>query len=335
MAKDCNTIPEFPVQSMSFVVERKALTPIPTCSTTTGMQKFSLNRVSCSRSRELTHSDSDDETYPLNSLTQIEWFHPNMNRSMASAFLKTHNLEGSYLLRPSDSLQNPDNELYTLSVWSGGGAFEFPVKFNVATLNLEYGLHVYTIEEFKAHFRKFPRIGRPNLALILKYPMERNINEPHEYEVYNPASFGKENSTLERFKESIFKIEESDISGSYSPIYKAGFLHKRGHIRKNWKRRWFVLDRRELSYYTGRPSSDLKCNDAKLIRTLDLAQVLWLEEKEHKYKQKFCFTLYFPGIIYSMYAYEQDEYEAWVSLLKRALKLPSYINSSGNRAKLS
>jgi hypothetical protein len=37
-------------------------------------------------------------------------------------------------------------------------------------------------------------------------------------------------------------------------VYKAGWLHKRGKLNKQWKRRWFVLHERSLAYYKS-PSS--------------------------------------------------------------------------------
>ena len=51
---------------------------------------------------------------------------------------------------------------------------------------------------------------------------------------------------------------------------KTGYLHKKGHVRKNWKRRFFVLDGVWLSYHTreGGPqkgSVDLS-SDGVLIR---------------------------------------------------------------------
>ena len=323
-SKDCNSVSESDKSEMSFFVERKSLTPLPPRASNKGIPALSFVQVSDSQAEASSQSESDEEDYPADSLMQVEWFHPNMNRSMAAAFLKTHNLEGSYLLRPSDSLRVENYDFYTLSVWSGGGAFEFPVKFNFENFKLEYGLHAYTIEEFKAHFKKFPRIGKPNLALILKFPMVRFIEEPRHYEVYKPEGYGKSPGTLERFKESIFKVQDSEGSGTFCPIYKAGFLNKRGHIRKNWKKRWFVLDRNELSYYAGLPTSSGE-SQSKLIRRLDLGQVLWVEENEHKFKQKYCFTIYFPGIKYSMYASEQEDYLAWLSVIKRALRLPIFL----------
>jgi hypothetical protein len=37
-----------------------------------------------------------------------------------------------------------------------------------------------------------------------------------------------------------------------SPVLKEGFLVKKGHVRHNWRTRWFVLGKRQLSYFRKR-----------------------------------------------------------------------------------
>ena len=33
-------------------------------------------------------------------------------------------------------------------------------------------------------------------------------------------------------------------------VLKKGFLEKKGHVRRNWRRRWFILKRTILTYYS-------------------------------------------------------------------------------------
>ena len=40
-------------------------------------------------------------------------------------------------------------------------------------------------------------------------------------------------------------------------VLKKGFLEKKGHVRRNWSRRWFVLKRTILTYYS-RNKRDVK-----------------------------------------------------------------------------
>ena len=33
-------------------------------------------------------------------------------------------------------------------------------------------------------------------------------------------------------------------------VLKKGFLEKKGHVRRNWRRRWFILKKTILTYYS-------------------------------------------------------------------------------------
>ncbi|CAI8020429.1 Pleckstrin-2 [Geodia barretti] len=37
-----------------------------------------------------------------------------------------------------------------------------------------------------------------------------------------------------------------------SEVLKEGFLVKKGHVRHNWRTRWFVLTKKQLSYFRKR-----------------------------------------------------------------------------------
>jgi hypothetical protein len=44
----------------------------------------------------------------------------------------------------------------------------------------------------------------------------------------------------------ISDLEDEIVNG----VLKKGYLEKKGHVRRNWRRRWFILKRTILSYYS-------------------------------------------------------------------------------------
>ena len=54
--------------------------------------------------------------------------------------------------------------------------------------------------------------------------------------------------------EVIADMEDEVVNG----VIKKGFLHKKGHKRKNWKKRYFILQRTILRYYVDRDAVKLK-----------------------------------------------------------------------------
>lgn len=69
--------------------------------------------------------------------------------------------------------------------------------------------------------------------------------------------------TSDRMKPLRFPGTESieSVSATSTEIIKCGILHKQGHIRKNWLRRWFELRGNELFYFdiarTQRPKGSI------------------------------------------------------------------------------
>ena len=45
-------------------------------------------------------------------------------------------------------------------------------------------------------------------------------------------------------------------------VIKKGYLTKKGHKRRNWKRRWFVLQRTIMRYFESREKLELKVREA-------------------------------------------------------------------------
>lgn len=49
------------------------------------------------------------------------------------------------------------------------------------------------------------------------------------------------------------------LTSQKGDILKVGFLRKKGHVRRNWLDRWFVLTTEGLYYYKNRTVSIVKC----------------------------------------------------------------------------
>lgn len=45
-------------------------------------------------------------------------------------------------------------------------------------------------------------------------------------------------------------------------VLKKGYLTKKGHKRRNWKRRWFILQRTTMTYYESRENLTMKVRDS-------------------------------------------------------------------------
>jgi len=95
---------------------------------------------------------------------------------------------------------------------------------------------------------------------------------------------------------------------------KSGYLSKMGGLMKDWKTRWFSLERDVLSYYKynndPKPQSELQILEIKSIEILP---------KEKKFKPYVhCFQLVHPKHNLILAAENEDIMKEWVSVLNRA-----------------
>lgn len=101
-------------------------------------------------------------------------------------------------------------------------------------------------------------------------------------------------------------------------VYPAfqGFLTKKGHVVHNWKHRWFVLHRRELSYYRSQKDSDRR-------GCIDVATISAVQEfpptiaKEHL---QYAFTIQTPGKPFVCCAPSAADRKLWIDILHRAMQ---------------
>ncbi|KAF2070539.1 hypothetical protein CYY_008144 [Polysphondylium violaceum] len=96
---------------------------------------------------------------------------------------------------------------------------------------------------------------------------------------------------------------------------KSGYLSKMGGLMKDWKTRWFSLERDVLSYYKynndPKPQSELQILEIKSIEIIST--------KEKKFKPYVhCFQLVHPKHNLILAADNEDIMKEWVSVLNRA-----------------
>lgn len=89
---------------------------------------------------------------------------------------------------------------------------------------------------------------------------------------------------------------------------KEGYLIKQGAIVKNWKQRWFTLNRYELKYFR-----DKECEEP--IRTLDLRECSAVQFDYSQDKVN-CFCLVFPERTFYLCAKTGVEADEWIKILR-------------------
>jgi len=85
---------------------------------------------------------------------------------------------------------------------------------------------------------------------------------------------------------------------------KEGYLIKEGYNVKNWKKRWFILGKATLSYYSSQKS--LK----KVLGIIDLSEINEISQVHNK-KKDFCLQIATSRRVYYVVADNQDHLEDW------------------------
>ncbi|XP_042083195.1 dual adapter for phosphotyrosine and 3-phosphotyrosine and 3-phosphoinositide, partial [Haplochromis burtoni] len=162
------------------------------------------------------------------------WYHYDLSRHAAEALLLSNGTDGSYLLRNS----NEGSDCFALSVRAKDSVKHFQVTRN--SNGYVFGFNEFpTLQDFVNHFANQPLLGSDTGTLIvLKSPYPWRVEEPSIYEsvrVHTAIQTGRTENDL--------------VANAPSLGTKEGFLVKQGAIVKNWKQRWFTLNRYELKYF--------------------------------------------------------------------------------------
>ncbi|XP_066914738.1 dual adapter for phosphotyrosine and 3-phosphotyrosine and 3-phosphoinositide-like isoform X1 [Clytia hemisphaerica] len=227
-------------------------------------------------------------------LEEISWYHGDMQRTAAEILLLSDGiLEGTYLLRKSRR-----HDDYAVSVRCEGSVKHFMLSFSGKAQSYIFGnASFYTIQELLDHFESCPILSRDNdVPVTLINPLNVDLdNEPDDY--MEPVEHIEGGANL--FK----KQEVTPHSGS-----KSGYLHKRGAIRTNWKRRWFTVDKKSLKYFDNRRTE-------KPIRDLDISTATSVEKVVIDQKRN-SFQLVFPHRTFYFYTSTANEAKDWITFFQ-------------------
>lgn len=234
-----------------------------------------------------TQEDPEDE------LELLGWFHNGLSRHATEALLLSNGKDGSYLLRKSHEGPN----CYALSVRAKDSVKHFQVTRSGTTYN--FGFNEFrSIKEFVSHFANEPLLGSETGTLVLlKCPYPREVEEPSIYESVHVHTVMQSGRT-----------ENDLVANAASLGTKEGYLIKQGAIIKNWKTRWFTLNRNELKYF-----KDKMC--AEPIRTLDLMECTGIQF-DYSQEKVNCFCLVFPERTFYLCGKTGVETDEWIKILR-------------------
>jgi len=234
----------------------------------------------------------------MENLDDIIWYHGNITRHIAEALLMSNGQEGSYLIRDGSEAST-----YSISVRGKESVKHFKIIKNSS--GYKFGITEFdTLDGLICHFANQPLLGGSSgLFVVLTHPYPRAVSEPDAYESIVLQSTYRSGAT-EQDLDSQAKVN--------SLASKEGFLTKQGYFVKNWKTRWFVLRKYELSYFTDRGKT-------KPIRVLNLEDCQRCSVDDTTSK-KYCFRLEYTDRTWLMYASTQLELDEWVSIIKWKLE---------------
>lgn len=247
-------------------------------------------------------------------MSVLSWYHPGLTRHAADCMLIDNAPEGSYLLRPSTNHERDNSYVLSVKFYSSVQH----IKVTNASRRLTFGNSTFeSMQSFRKHFeQERPVIGDDSgITVILRFPYKRFVRESHFYTdvvhhaVTNmlPSASNSENSSVENLAD--------ELGESYNPqavSSKEGFLTKQGWIRKNWKKRWFVLRGSMLSYFRTKQSR-------YPIDSLNLSKAQGIDYDNSRHKQ-YCFSIEFKKRTYYLQASCAEDCQLWVEFIRSNLQ---------------
>lgn len=289
-----------------------------------------MKRSASSGDHQETRYDRDDGSPPpLLDPMQIPWYHPHITRNLAEAELHRAE-EGVYLMRPRRG--GHSSKGFAIDVRTTHTVKHFPVVVKQGG-TWTFGQETFSsLPSFLEHFDNRPLLGDEGGKLIvLKYPYPREVEENPDYHSAVTAHFLSNppkppnkrlpslTSDPERLsnssgEHSLCSSAEETTSKDVPSIHsvslasKAGYLVKMGGRIKSWKKRWFVLKDRHLSYYT-------KDTDSHPLRMIDLSQATCIGYSDDYDQKPNIFKIVLPWRTFYLQALTEQLRKEWVQLL--------------------
>ncbi|XP_066914683.1 dual adapter for phosphotyrosine and 3-phosphotyrosine and 3-phosphoinositide-like isoform X2 [Clytia hemisphaerica] len=258
-------------------------------------------------------SGSKSRSSKLNRIEDLPFYHPGVTRNTCEALLLANGIEGSYLVRPSGN----EKDRFTVSVRCSNSIKHYALDINHFKHTYAFGIAQFdSIDELSEHFKCMPVLGSESgTSVTLRHPYKHDIPEPTQYEhVVRHAELGKQTS---------FNQDMAKPSPDLHIASKEGYLIKRGAIHKNWKKRWFVLQKNLLKYYKEKEESTP-------IKTIDLVDAMHAVEDFCDGRNN-CFRLAMPTRIFYFVASSPSEAKSWIELLQ--WKIEYYQERKTNQSK--
>ncbi|XP_010885715.1 differentially expressed in FDCP 6 homolog isoform X1 [Esox lucius] len=107
----------------------------------------------------------------------------------------------------------------------------------------------------------------------------------------------------------------------YHNVLKSGYMWKKGHVRRNWTERWFVLRPSVMAYYSNEELKEKKGE-------IPLDQYCVVEAIPDKDGKRCLFCVKTPCKTYEMSAADQKQKVEWTQAVQQAIRLQSEKKSS-------
>lgn len=144
------------------------------------------------------------------------------------------------------------------------------------------------------------------------------------------GKFGRSNVAMDvNYDQCVDKMADSVIGKSLlspmldSEVYRRGWAEKRGHMVKNWKKRWFVVDKTEIRYYVKEKEAEPFGDGLKGQVSIVFATIESVVEKDDKGNTIDVVVVRNSDKDLFLTFAEAEEADAWVRSTREAIRRAS------------